>query len=352
MRVALLIREIALTNFRGIRDGSVTGLGEINVFAGRNNSGKSTILEALYLLRVPLGPESELGGMSALGWLLQRRARRTVPDARTLSWHYDGGDPLTISCTFDGLKMMMKAKCSENRIDFEFLDATSSLSLFKVRNAGNESYVYDYPGGGIGQNTKDPLLLLDFQKIGGQPPLLDPNFPSSCKQFLQYIQGIVLVDEQFVAQTEAIEDVFWPRILAKRVDKRLSQILNDTYGANIEHFTLSPFAIPPGPPRLPERRGHRLSAALEDFSQYIDDYGDGVRNALASLIIASQLHGTALLLEEPEIHQHPAALRLFLTALCKIAHENQLQLFITTHSLDVMNCVAQIDGTAIFHLET
>jgi 5S rRNA maturation endonuclease (ribonuclease M5) len=134
------------------------------------------------------------------------------------------------------------------------------------------------------------------------------------------------------------------------VDKKLQQILNDTYGAKIENFTLSPIGVP-------RTRGegtqtyHRLSAALEDFSQHVDDYGEGVRNALASLIIASQLHHTALLLEEPEVHQHSSALRLFLTALCKIAHENGLQLFITTHSLDVISCLAQLDGSAIFHLE-
>jgi hypothetical protein len=65
---------------------------------------------------------------------------------------------------------------------------------------------------------------------------------------------------------------------------------------------------------------------------------------MPSLIIASQLNHTALLLEEPEVHQHSAAL-------CKIAHENELQLFITTHSLDVISCLAQVDGAAIFHLE-
>jgi hypothetical protein len=52
-------------------------------------------------------------------------------------------------------------------------------------------------------------------------PPLDAKSVSSCKEFFQYIQRVVLVDEVFVSETEAIEDAFWGTILTKRVDKRL-----------------------------------------------------------------------------------------------------------------------------------
>ncbi len=36
---------IHIHNFRGIQNGTIAGLGDINFFVGQNNSGKSTILE-------------------------------------------------------------------------------------------------------------------------------------------------------------------------------------------------------------------------------------------------------------------------------------------------------------------
>ena len=43
----LLLESIEIHNFRGIENGRVEGLAEVNVFVGRNNSGKSTVVEAV-----------------------------------------------------------------------------------------------------------------------------------------------------------------------------------------------------------------------------------------------------------------------------------------------------------------
>ena len=42
-----LVQSLRLERFRGVRKGAIDGLGQVNVLVGRNNSGKSTILEAL-----------------------------------------------------------------------------------------------------------------------------------------------------------------------------------------------------------------------------------------------------------------------------------------------------------------
>ena len=45
-----MLESLRVRNFRGFRDLRVEGLGRINLFAGRNNSGKTALLEALSLL--------------------------------------------------------------------------------------------------------------------------------------------------------------------------------------------------------------------------------------------------------------------------------------------------------------
>ena len=39
--------RIRLQNFRGVREGEVRGFADVNVVIGRNNAGKSTLLEAI-----------------------------------------------------------------------------------------------------------------------------------------------------------------------------------------------------------------------------------------------------------------------------------------------------------------
>ena len=49
------------------------------------------------------------------------------------------------------------------------------------------------------------------------------------------------------------------------------------------------------------------------------------------------MQGTALLIEELETHQHPGSLRKLVNILFELAKRRQLQLFVTTHSLELMS---------------
>lgn len=49
-QAAGMLESVHIRNFRGLKDLKVDGLGRINLFAGRNNSGKTALLEALSLL--------------------------------------------------------------------------------------------------------------------------------------------------------------------------------------------------------------------------------------------------------------------------------------------------------------
>jgi len=44
-----MIKSIFVRNYRGIRCCKLENLKRVNVFIGRNNSGKSSLLESLYL---------------------------------------------------------------------------------------------------------------------------------------------------------------------------------------------------------------------------------------------------------------------------------------------------------------
>src|SRR5256885_16052301 len=41
------LTQLTIENYRGIRKGTIGGLADVNLLVGRNNSGKSSVLEAL-----------------------------------------------------------------------------------------------------------------------------------------------------------------------------------------------------------------------------------------------------------------------------------------------------------------
>ena len=74
----------------------------------------------------------------------------------------------------------------------------------------------------------------------------------------------------------------------------------------------------------------------------VDDLGDGAKNAIIYVAALLTLRNTAVLIEEPETHQHPAGLATVLSFMLKIAKQNNLQLIITTHSIELIKIVQEL----------
>ena len=45
-----MIKTIEIEHFRGIRHAKIDGLKEVNIFFGKNNCGKSSLLDAIFLI--------------------------------------------------------------------------------------------------------------------------------------------------------------------------------------------------------------------------------------------------------------------------------------------------------------
>ena len=57
-----MLERLHVHKFRGLRDLEIGGLGRVNVVAGRNNAGKTTLLEAIFLLGGAGNPRSAVNG--------------------------------------------------------------------------------------------------------------------------------------------------------------------------------------------------------------------------------------------------------------------------------------------------
>jgi hypothetical protein len=48
-----MLRTLRITNFRGLREFAMSGLGRVNLLVGTNNCGKTSVLEAIHMLSAP-----------------------------------------------------------------------------------------------------------------------------------------------------------------------------------------------------------------------------------------------------------------------------------------------------------
>ncbi|WP_245612400.1 AAA family ATPase [Palaeococcus ferrophilus] len=82
--------------------------------------------------------------------------------------------------------------------------------------------------------------------------------------------------------------------------------------------------------------------------------GEGFKNAMIIAFLSSLLRGGYLLIDSAEAFHHPKSLRIMAKALVKGAKENNVQVFLTTHSLELIDMLikygleSKVDGRVIY----
>ena len=287
-----MIKEIKIENFRGIRKGGLKDLTEVNLLVGQNNSGKSTILDALILVKSPLKPIDRLG--RSIENLQKRRVSRA--SFSLTSFHYKLAAENTIE------------------IDLQFQDQEEVKSRVVVQDTNLK---FDFNGSQIVISSTGKVPSGTFRV-----PLGEEN--QKC------LEELLLIDAEYIRRLDLVEERLWGEIFEKRADKGIKEALNEAYELDIEGFTF------PKPERSP------LYIQMPEYSIPVDALGEGFRYALAILSTAALLKKTALLIEELEVHQHPDSLEKLLTALFKLARRNEIQLFISTQSSELISKALEI----------
>jgi predicted ATPase len=106
----------------------------------------------------------------------------------------------------------------------------------------------------------------------------------------------------------------------------------------------------------PSSKGVRLAVTLPNITVDIDYLGDGARYALLYVSPLLLAEDTAVLIEDPEIYQDPSSLASLVRMMFKVAKRQGLQLFITTHSVELLNTAEEASkkyglDMRIYHLE-
>jgi len=304
-----VFKSLKIRRLRGIAECVIEGLADVNVFVGKNGSGKSTVLEAIYLASAWVEPKDLARGVSKLDYLLSRRmSRGRWVESRHLLWHKQKTDqPIEVEANVGGQYLRFK-------IFYPIDDPRRAVWLegkWHIPGITVPLTYYNYAQNVfLRVDNMKPVEVQQRQPISG---LLE-----------KFLGGVYLVDSQFYRNYELLEKVVWPRLLKSRLDKEIVELLKD-YEPDAEDLTLAPMDT-----------SYYLMVKFPDTVVRIDDLGDGARSALFLTSILIGVEDTAVLIEEPENHQHPGGLYTVLNFALNVAKRKRLQLFITTHSIETI----------------
>ena len=97
-----MLSSLEIKNFKGIREGKISGLAQVNVLVGRNNSGKSTVLDALLLMRCAFATKDYLG-QDGLEQVSERKISRKR-DNRELAYLLTTQEPIAIRAGLSNMR--------------------------------------------------------------------------------------------------------------------------------------------------------------------------------------------------------------------------------------------------------
>jgi len=330
-----MIRSVQINGYRGLSDFKMGDLGRVNLLVGRNNSGKTSVLEALYLL-------STAGDASAFWQLCTRRGERFIedPDAR-----YGPQMEIDVSHLFTGHELSVG-----NRIAVTATNETPERSLTVVvaeptDKEQQERLPPPLDGAAI------PRLRLALH-VKSSPPTTSRTIPLTRQGGVTY---------------ESIEA---PTRRATRASQRASGlpvhfISTESLSGNElialwDRIQLTPNEqlvlralkfVDPAIEQLRAMAGTRYYGGKGGFIIKRDgvtmpfplgSLGDGAWRMLAMAIVLTQCAGGMLFVDEIDTGFHYTVMAEMWRLIFSAAKEFNVQVFATTHSFDCVNALAAI----------
>jgi predicted ATPase len=334
-----MINSIDITGYRSLSRLSLDNLGQINLIVGTNNSGKTSILEAIYLL-------TSSGDPSAIWKIITQRGEQLPPDVtpgKQIQQELDishlfynhklsSGSYLSITSNGDAQRSIDFTVSEARREDNPALYAqlpqenltSASLSQLAVTISGTPNPLAKIiPLSSRGGFRQEIFQLL--VNMAANSPRVDESHP-------QYISTNSLSIHELVSIFNSIS-------LTKDEDFVLNALrFIEPDIERIATAPISPFVFPGS-----QTKGG-FKAKLKDLDQPIPigSMGDGIWRMLSLAIALTMAKNSVILLDDIDTGFHHTVMDKMWKLVFETSKALNVQVFATTHSNDCVKSVASI----------
>lgn len=288
------VKSIQLQGFRSFDVPTSIDLGQLNVFIGANNAGKSSILKSVYLMQEGSGsamPDVRAG-------MGRAQIHMSLEEVSGPSWGDRGSGTLTITLTSTDRQnggMTMEFRSANGEV--------SSLNQLPPR----EPFHFVVP-------------YLSKRKTAGY-------------------------QEDVRSQSAMMVQASMANLAAK-----LSRIANPSFPAYERYNETCRAILGFLVTAVPSENGQRPGVYLPNLETLpIDQMGEGVPNIVALLADLSLSKGKVFLIEEPENDLHPSALKALLDLIVESSESNQF--LVSTHSNIVLRHLGAPPSSRVYRVD-
>ena len=306
------IERIEIKQYRGLKNIELKNLSHINVLVGENNSGKTSVLEAIQLLSNPFS-ESLLFNVTL------RRMRSALIESNSqmgeiLKWIFpqgcEGHLPIVLKLQHDDMQTSVSFELfKQDFVDIDML-MKSKEALFTINS-----------GMPIKTELEIQVKVGDLEKT----LVMSKKFPveNKSENHLFKATNIIHGDVFRMISAEQVGAV----ILDQKKDELieiLKQFDNVITGIEIIPFLKSN--------QIYLQKNNKELIPLSSF-------GDGLQKVVYIASKLLNLKDDTLLLDDAEVSIHTKMMPIFFKWLSKLALKHNVIIFMTTHSLEVVDGV-------------
>ncbi len=292
-----MFKSLEIHNLRGIKFADIEGLSQINLFFGKNNCGKSTVLEALFLISGQSNPTLPLSINS-----MRNYSKFAEEDLNIEFYNLDPRNKISISTTGNENRHLeiTQIKSHSNTIDLDSL-----------RNGSSENPARRY-GVKLEYSVDDNKFSSDFI-------LLEGNLKS----------GKANVDQRYN------ENIFSQYIPSANYNNSFNEDFAKIVANKQESYILS--ALQEIDPNIKDIQlvGDEILVDIGAEQRLpINMTGDGLRKLLMIIVSIFRCRNGIILIDEIDNGLHFSAMKVLWKAILIATRENNVQLFATTHNID------------------
>lgn len=291
--------SVHIAKFRGISNLDISDLSRINLFVGDNNSGKTSVLEAIYLL-------TQMNNLNKYLDIEKFRAR--VETGYSPSWMSDYLDKYyNLSGFFGGNNYYSEYK-QQKEESFELDKLGYLTTLYSM--AGVENSLENYQMKIHLYEQKQPVSLYDRVVC-----ICPSSFSSAFRR-----------DKDSLLEA-------WNTVIDNNQKDILVKFICENFDKNIVDVNLSG-----------EKENYRFMVTSKDVDKAIDitKYGEGLQRVLEiSLYVVACADGCAFV-DEIDSAVHKRLLNAFIRYIAEICKKFNVQLFASTHNRECVDSFIRI----------